>query len=280
MALPEVVKFVILLESPIANAQLWQSFVYESKEFIKMLNKFETKADIKLTDNFDQFLGILAKNKVDCFIFDWNYKECKILDLMAKIKISKNFNTSAIIVVNDKKDEVNPSEYSALNISMAVTRPIFFENFNTDLKMYLEKKFTKLIPEDYNVLIVDDEPDICEIVEANLQSLGHKKIYKAGSVLSANKFIDDRDFDILILDWNLGEGTCFNVIDHLRTHTTRKRLQDALIICISGRDSIEDIMRLREYKVNDHIIKPFDFVEFKDKLTDALNNRKKEEVKA
>ena len=76
MALPEVVKFVILLESPIAEAQLWQNFVYEAKEFIKMLNKFETKADIKLTDNFDQFLNILAKNKVDCFIFDWNYKEC------------------------------------------------------------------------------------------------------------------------------------------------------------------------------------------------------------
>ncbi len=274
MSLPEVVKFAVLLESPLASGQKWQNFVYEAKELIKMLNKFETKAEIHLTDNFDQFLEILTKVKVDCFVFDWNYKECNMLELMGKIKISKNFNTSAIIVLYDKKDEVNPSEYSALNINMAVTRPIFFENFNTDLKMYLEKKFSKLIPEHYNVLIIDDQPDILELVGLHLEQLDHKKIHKAGSVKDAKSLIGQTDYDLIIVDWNLGDGTCFDVVDHLRSFTERKRLLNALILVITGRDSIEDIMRLREYQISNHLIKPFDYFEFKEKLTDAFANKK------
>lgn len=276
MALPEVVKFTILLESPIADSHRWQKFVYEAKELIKMLNKFETKAEITVTDSFDQFLKILATNKVDCFVFDWNYKECDVLDLMAKIRKSNNFNNSTIIVLYDKQDEVDPNEYSALNINMAVTRPIFFENFNADLKMFLEKKFSKLIPAHFNVLVVDDEPEILNLVDEYLQQLEHKNISVAKTAGQAKKLIRDNDFDLIILDWSLDENqTCFDIIDYLRTFEERKRLLDALLIIISGRDSIEDIMKLRQVQVNDQIIKPFDFFEFQEKLTYALQNHKK-----
>jgi DNA-binding response OmpR family regulator len=275
MALPEVVSFAILLESPIADAHSWQSFVYESKELIKMLNKFETKAEIHLTDNFDQFLGVLKKNKVDCFVFDWNYKDCDVLALIGKIRKSNNFSNSTIIVVYDKKDEIDPKEYSALNIHMAVTRPIFFENFNTDLKMYLEKKFSKLIPEHYNVLVVDDVPDVVELVEGYLERLEHKNILKAYSLAGAKKLIDEHDFDLLILDQNLGDGTCYDLMDYLRTFVERKRLLDALPVIITGTASIENTMRLRLNHVYDQIIKPFDFFEFQEKLAYALENHKK-----
>jgi DNA-binding response OmpR family regulator len=275
MALPDVVKFTILLESPIADAHLWQNFVYEAKELVKMLNKFETKVEISLTDNFDQFLKILACNQVDCFVFDWNYKECDLLDLIAKIRKSNNFNNSTIIVLYDKKDEVDPNQYSVLNINMAVTRPIFFENFNSDLKRYLENKFKKLIPEHYSVLMVDDDPDILEIVEDYVQRLGHKNITKAYSVTQANELIRDNDYDLIFLDQNLGDGTCYEIMDYMRTQDKRKRIVDALTIIVTGVQTIESTMSFRMRNIRDQIIKPFDFFEFQEKLTYALDNHKK-----
>jgi DNA-binding response OmpR family regulator len=270
MALPPVVNFTILLESPLADSSRWQTFVYEAKELIKMLNKFETKAVINVTDNFDRFLKILSEKKVDCFVFDWNYKECDVLALIGKIRKSNNFNKSAIIVLYDKKDEVDPKQYSALNINMAVTRPIFFENFTNDLNMYLEKKFSKLIPENYNVLLVDDEPDIIDLLESYIHKLEHKNIYKAKSVAEAKKLITETDFDLIFVDHNLGDGYATDVIAFARSFKDRKRLQNSLPIIVSGDVSIEDTMNFRKSGINDQIIKPFDFFEFQEKLTDAL----------
>jgi DNA-binding response OmpR family regulator len=272
MALPNVVKFMILLESPIANSHQWQTFVYEAKELIKMLNKFETRAEIQVTDNFDSFLNILSIYKVDCFVFDWNYKECDILSLMAKIRKSNNFSNSTMIVLYDKKDEVDPNEYSALNINMAVTRPIFFENFNSDLKMFLEKKFSKLIPEDYNVLVVEQNQETTNNINDYLHKLEHKKISMVKSAGEAKKLIASTDFDLIIIEQNLSDGTCYDVIEHMRTFKERERLMHALPIVISDQDSIDGTMTLRLNRVFNQIIKPFDFFEFQEKLTYALEN--------
>lgn len=279
MALPPVVNFTILLESPIADSSRWQNFVYESKELIKMLDKFETKAVINITDNFDRFLKILTEKKVDCFVFDWNYKECDLLALVGKIRKSNNFNKSAIIVIYDKKDEVDPKQYSALNINMAVTRPIFFENFTTDLKTYLEKRFAKVIPEHYNVLLVDDEPDVLEMIATYLHKLEHKNVFKAKNLAEAKKLINETDFDMLIVDHSLGDGYSTDVVSYARSFKDRKRLQDCLPIVISGNVSTEDTLNFRKENILDQIIKPFDFFEFQEKLTDGiqrhLDKRKK-----
>jgi DNA-binding response OmpR family regulator len=237
-----------------------------------MLNKFETHAEIQVTDNFDSFLNILSTYKVDCFVFDWNYKECDILSLMAKIRKSNNFSNSTMIVLYDKKDEVDPNEYSALNINMAVTRPIFFENFNSDLKMFLEKKFSKLIPEDYNVLVVEQNQETTNNINDYLHKLEHKKISMVKSAGEAKKLIASTDFDLIIIEQNLSDGTCYDVIEHMRTFKERERLMHALPIVISDQDSIDGTMTLRLNRVFNQIIKPFDFFEFQEKLTYALEN--------
>lgn len=275
MALPEVVKFLILLESPIADSGKWQNFVYESKELIKMINKLETRAEITVTDNFDKFINTLSRTRIDCFVFDWNYKECDILALIGKIRKSTNFNNSTMIVLSDKKDAVNPNQYSLLNINMAVSRPIFFDDFTNELKKYLEKKFAKLIPEHYNVLIVDDVPEIVELVEGYLGRLEHKNITKAYTVEEAKKLFETQDFDLLILDQNLSDGTCYDLIRYQRIFENRPRLLNALVIVITGTNSIENTMNLRMNQIGNQIIKPFDFFEFQEKLTYALVNYKK-----
>lgn len=275
MALPEVVKFLILLESPIADSGKWQNFVYESKELIKMINTLETRAEVTVTDNFDKFLNILSRTRIDCFVFDWNYKECDILALIGKIRKSTNFNNSTMIVLSDKKDAVNPNQYSVLNINMAVSRPIFFDNFTNELKKYLEKKFAKLIPEHYNVLIVDDIPEIVELIEGYLGRLEHKNITKAYTVEEAKKLFETQDFDLMILDQNLGDGTCYDLIRYQLIFENRPRLMNALVIVITGTNSIENTMNLRMNQIDNQIIKPFDFFEFQEKLTYALVNYKK-----
>jgi DNA-binding NtrC family response regulator len=65
-------------------------------------------------------------------------------------------------------------------------------------------------------------------------------------------------------------------MDYLRSFTNRKRLQEALPIIITGTDTIENTMTMRLKNIYNCIIKPFDFFEFQDKLSYALQNKGKE----
>lgn len=80
----------------------------------------------------------------------------------------------------------------------------------------------------HNVLIVEDEPLISMMLEDVLDALGHKVVGVCESVPEALKRVEERDFDLAILDVNLKGDHVWPVADRIR------ELGGRLIIATGG----------------------------------------------
>lgn len=66
-------------------------------------------------------------------------------------------------------------------------------------------------------LVVDDEPDICELVQMTLAKMGlHSEI--ALNVAAAHRLLAEQSFDLCITDMRLPDGNGIELVEHIRDH--------------------------------------------------------------
>lgn len=245
----------------------------EARTLCHIMDTIKIHFQFTIVRDMDQFISVISKEQVDCFILDWQLEH--ITDLTLMIRKSDRFRQTPIALVVDLAESSIPLQYSALKLDMTITRPFHLSNFQNQFLAILEKKLSNVIPEHFEVLIMDDRPEILEIHEENLKELHHTKYETCTSVTAAKKLVNEKEYDLLLLDWNLGDGTCIDLIEYIRANKQKARLNNALIMVVTGRDSVEDIMTLLEYDVKDYMIKPYGFREFEDKLIYALDRHHK-----
>jgi DNA-binding response OmpR family regulator len=101
------------------------------------------------------------------------------------------------------------------------------------------------------ILIVDDEEDLCEILQYNLDNEGFTTTiaHSAEEVLAMS--VDD--FDLLLLDVMMGPVSGFKLADKLR-----KELYNTIpIIFITAKDTENDLLTGFSLGADDYISKPF-----------------------
>ena len=139
-----------------------------------------------------------------------------------------------------------------------------------NLRMHISKKLTPVIPKNFNVLVLDNSPEMLEIISIHLNDLGHSKFDLCHSILESKEKLSKKEYDLLLLDWNLDDGTCIDLIEFIHDETQSERTRSAVVVVITGRDDVDDIMTLLRYGVKNHIIKPFGFNEFEEKVSYAI----------
>src|SRR6266436_7743282 len=82
-----------------------------------------------------------------------------------------------------------------------------------------------------NVLVVDDDIEICRILHRMLVKEQYK-VQTSQSVADALGAIEQRPFDVYVIDYNLPDGTGLDVADRIRAKGSQ-----APIILLSGYDS-------------------------------------------
>lgn len=114
------------------------------------------------------------------------------------------------------------------------------------------------------ILIVDDEEDICEIIEYNLNNDG----FITETALSAEEALkkDLSDFDLLILDVMMGQMSGFKLADKLR----KEMHNDIPVIFLTARDTENDLLTGFSIGADDYITKPFSVNELKARVMAVL----------
>ena len=104
----------------------------------------------------------------------------------------------------------------------------------------------------YKILLVDDEPDILEIISYSLESAGYK-IYKANNGLQAIKIAKKIIPDLIIMDLMMPH---MNGIDACDTIRKSDNLNDVIITFLSARG--EDFSKIAGFEAgaDDYITKP------------------------
>lgn len=105
---------------------------------------------------------------------------------------------------------------------------------------------------DYRILVVDDEEDLCEILKFNLENEGYE-VDMANSAEEAMK-MDIGSYDLLLLDVMMGEISGFKMASILKKD---KKTAQVPIIFITAKDTENDTVTGFNLGADDYISKPF-----------------------
>lgn len=105
---------------------------------------------------------------------------------------------------------------------------------------------------DYRILVVDDEEDLCEILKFNLENEGYE-VDTANSAEEALK-MDISSYNLLLLDVMMGEISGFKMANILKKE---KKTAAVPIIFITAKDTENDTVTGFNLGADDYISKPF-----------------------
>ena len=105
---------------------------------------------------------------------------------------------------------------------------------------------------DYRILVVDDEEDLCEILKFNLENEGYE-VDTANSAEEALK-MDISSYNLLLLDVMMGEISGFKMANMLKKD---KKTAHVPIIFITAKDTENDTVTGFNLGADDYISKPF-----------------------
>jgi CheY-like chemotaxis protein len=110
------------------------------------------------------------------------------------------------------------------------------------------------------VLLVDDEPDILEVIQDRLEAYGFT-VVTAGNGLEALAKLAAEKFDGVFMDVKMPEMDGIEALEQIR-----KRDPNIPVIIITSSSTREAAMATIEKGANEYILKPFEWTELKEKI--------------
>ena len=102
-----------------------------------------------------------------------------------------------------------------------------------------------------SVLVVDDDPAMCQILQ-HMLSGGQYNIQTSGSVAEALTAVEQKSFDVYVMDYKLPDGSGLDVAERIRS-----KWGATPIILISGYDGSSVASRAEKFRIFDFLQKPF-----------------------
>jgi len=119
------------------------------------------------------------------------------------------------------------------------------------------------------VLVVEDEPQIQELVAVNLEHVGHR-VLRAGSAEEAERAIRDELPDVVVLDWMLPGESGLAFARRLRAD---ERTRELPILMLTARALEQDKLSGLEAAADDYLTKPFSPKELAARIKAVLRRR-------
>ncbi len=119
--------------------------------------------------------------------------------------------------------------------------------------------------QNYRILIVDDEEDLCEILQFNLQGEGFdtETVYSAEAALEK----DLKSFNLILLDVMMEKMSGFVFANKLRNELKI----DIPIVFLTAKNTENDLLTGFSLKADDYITKPFSVKEVIARINAVLN---------
>lgn len=118
-----------------------------------------------------------------------------------------------------------------------------------------------------NILIVDDDKDICEYMELLLAKNGYK-VVTTQEPTSAVEILRSDEFHVVVLDIMMPELSGMELLEEIRNFDN-----DIAIIIFTGNPTVDTAVKSMKFDVSDYIKKPFDIDEFTESLNKILREK-------
>ncbi len=114
------------------------------------------------------------------------------------------------------------------------------------------------------ILIVEDDASLSEIIHRALVAEGYV-VETASTFFEADSKLAGYNYDCILLDVMLPDGSGLHLLEHLRALGKREN-----VIIISARDSVEDKVTGLEFGADDYLPKPFHTAELLARVKSVL----------
>ena len=119
-----------------------------------------------------------------------------------------------------------------------------------------------------DILVIDDDPAICQIVQRMLSDEPYK-VQTKQSVADAFGAIEQKAFDAYVIDFKLPDGSGLDVAEGIRS-----KWGAAPIILMSGYDPAAVALRAEKLSISDFLEKPFSRDIICEAVKKAMGSRK------
>jgi DNA-binding response OmpR family regulator len=107
------------------------------------------------------------------------------------------------------------------------------------------------------ILLVDDEPDVLEILSKKLQAAGFLTVTAADGNQGLKKTREEKP-DLVLLDIMMPNKDGFTMLRDLQSETDLRRIP---VIMVSAKSEADSLFEGRDLGATDYLIKPIDFDE-------------------
>ncbi len=104
------------------------------------------------------------------------------------------------------------------------------------------------------ILVVDDDPAACRLIDALLSSIGCK-VESAGDGLAGVERVGNGRWDLVLLDINMPGLDGLGALEKIRAIHSK---EDLPVIMVTGLDDVEIRLKALELHANDFLAKPID----------------------
>jgi len=118
------------------------------------------------------------------------------------------------------------------------------------------------------ILIVDDEPHMRAMMAATLSRLNYETVI-AGSNAEAFDLIDRQDFDLVLTDILMRDGSGISLLDRIRVHQP-----ETPVVMVTAVQDISVAISSMRKGAYDYLIKPFEREQLQSTVRNALGHRK------
>ena len=119
------------------------------------------------------------------------------------------------------------------------------------------------------ILIVDDYKTMLRIIRNLLKQLGFNNVDDAMDGSAALQKLRDKEFDLVISDWNMEPMSGLQLLKEVRADV---KLKEVPFIMITAESKSENVIAAKEAGVSNYIVKPFNAATLKGKLSSVLGN--------
>ncbi|MED5468190.1 MAG: response regulator, partial [Pseudomonadota bacterium] len=117
-------------------------------------------------------------------------------------------------------------------------------------------------------LVLEDDDLFSELLETVVAGLRPgMRVTVASRLSEAFRFVDDDDFDLIIADWNLPDGSGLELVRRVRSAKATMP-----VVIVSARADRDSVLKAAHYGINGYITKPLDVRVLHQRLTELLSD--------
>lgn len=119
------------------------------------------------------------------------------------------------------------------------------------------------------ILVVDDYKTMLRIIRNLLKQLDFNNVDEATDGSEALKKLRDKDYGLVISDWNMEPMTGLQLVREVRSD---KKLKKLPFIMVTAESKTENVVAAKEAGVSNYIVKPFNAETLKQKIASVLGD--------